>query len=568
MADLRLVESDSPTGVLNRDPISVLEHQPFAPSSTGHSITELHAAAAPGEMASLSFSLQAADSAVELTLQASDAMNGSAAVPIELYVVHTWEQAGIGLYQSAAQLVAELLLKDDRQPLRDSYRPGCGHRRHFYRRAPHYQPPDIRLRGEVCTTLQAGQRKQFWVSAKVPGDASPGVYLSTISISALTPESRIVRQLPLRLEILPIRLAEPAQDLFLWYKGTLDCRHPQHYVPEHILRAQLQDIYDHGFTSVSLIEASPEYLQPAIDIANAIGFRRNLLLEGPFHQGYRKLSFGKLQPIYYLSDKLDIPRYVHSTRHHFRNWRLARAAGAASMSSLISQQFARRLLDNRDIGHAPSIFSFYLPTNLDYFRAFAAFPELRNYTTYYYWKCHMEKANLHRVLAGVFLWKSKADGIAPYCYQHRPKFPNSAFNDFDEWEPGYFFGSEQRPFKDHMSTYPAAEGSIPTAQWKGLSAGLFDLRYLATLEAALQTASKSGGGPLLRAADEIRREVDRFLSRINLRTIAILDEHEAEPYADIQPEEYARFRALVAHALVDLQQHMEEVHLSEAVSQA
>ena len=35
--------------------------------------------------------------------------------------------------------------------------------------------------------------------------------------------------------------------------------------------------------------------------------------------------------------------------------------------------------------------------------------------------------------------------------------------------------------KDHLATYPARRGSVPTLQWKGLSAGLYDLRYLETL---------------------------------------------------------------------------------------
>ena len=547
-------------------PILVLEHTPFSPSPTGRQVEELSAFAAPGEMVSLSFSLAsittaATGSPVELTLRSSDAISGASTIPasqIEIHAVHTWAQAGIGLYQSQPQQVAELLLKSDHEPLVDSYQHYCGHWRHFFRRKPYYRAPQVRTRGDVSVILQPGEQRQFWVSIKVPPDASPGLYAGVVMISAVSRETQTSVQIPLKLEVLPLQFVEPEQDLFLWYKGTLDCRRPQHYVSPEVMRAQLQDIYDHGFTSLSLIEAAPEFLQHAIDIANEIGFQRNVLLEGPFDHRYRRLKFGNLRPIYYLSDKLDMPRFAFTARHHFRNWKYARAARGATMCSLMQQKFSRRLLDERDIGHAPTIFNYYLPFNLDYFRAHATFPELRNHKTYYYWQCHMEKPNLHRVLAGLFLWKSKADGIAPYCYQHRPKSPNSAFNDFDEWEPGYFFGPENRPFKDHMTTYPAASGSIPTVQWKGLSAGLYDLRYLVTLDAAMQKASGTGSDSL-RATAEIRGEIDRFLARITLHTINLLAEHEPEPYADIRSEDYADFRRLMIQGLTYLQPRIGEV---------
>jgi len=551
---------DIRSGVLSRPEVIALEHPAFTPVASGRRLRELHAVCAAGEATSLSFSLRAGDGPLDVTLAVCDAesqSSGLPSIPLDLYRVHLWEQAGIGLYQSRSRRVAELLLKSENEPLADAYERSCGHSGHFHRRGNYYVPPNVRLQGEVHATLKPDEPHQFWLSAKIPGDALPALYSGTISITS--PGTRSIEPIPICIEVRPVRLMEPAQDLFLWYKGTLDCRRPQHYVSERIMRAQLQDIYDHGFTSISLIEALPEYLQPALEIANEVGFHRNVLLEGPFHRGYRKLKFGNLHPIYYLSDKLDVPRFAFSTRHHFRNWRFAQAAKSESMCSLMRQEFSRRLLDDHDIGHAPGIFNFYLPTNLDYFRAHAAFPELRNHKTYYYWQCHMEKPNLHRVLAGLFLWKTKADGIAPYCYQHRPRFPNSAFNDFDEWEPGYFFGPERRPFKDHMTTYPAAEGSIPTVQWKGLSAGLFDLRYLATLEAALAKAAASGDQSLMRDAQEVQGEVDRFLNRISLHTITILDDQDPEPYAGIHAEEYAQFRTLMSQALVDLQPRAEEL---------
>src|SRR5262249_17120476 len=160
----------------------------------------------------------------------------------------------IGLYRSQPQQVAELLLKSDDEPLTDSYHTGCGHARHFFRRKPCYRPPNIRLTGDVHARVGTQERKQFCITAKIPAKASAGRYRSNLQISVVGAGSQSATLVPLEIQVLPIRLLDPQQDLFLWYKGTLDCRHWQHYVTPQLMRAQLRDILDHGFTSISLVE--------------------------------------------------------------------------------------------------------------------------------------------------------------------------------------------------------------------------------------------------------------------------------------------------------------------------
>ncbi|MBI2809744.1 MAG: hypothetical protein HYX67_02780 [Candidatus Melainabacteria bacterium] len=154
----------------------------------------------------------------------------------------------------------------------------------------------------------------------------------------------------------------------------------------------------------------------------------------------------------------------------------------------------------------------------------------------------MEKPSLNRVLAGAYLWKSGANGISPYCYQHMPVYPNSPFDDFDEWEPGFHESGINKPFKDHMTTYPARNGIIPTLQWEALRDGITDFKYWFTLNYWINKGLASRIQPAVDLAAAAQKRSDALLARIDMLAIAINSETEREPYADIEPHEYEEFR--------------------------
>ncbi len=542
--------------------LSFFRHQPYTPAHDGENATHVRGLGTPGEMISLSFSISSREPIENLKLTAS-ALRGGAGVisndSVNLYVVGVWRQAGIGVYQSAPTRVAELLLKDDRQHLRDGYtrRGRCCHWRHTLRASRIYSPPEVRLDGHVCTSFAPGETKQIWVSVRIPRDARAGLYDGYVEANSVN-SGRGGSRLGLQIEVLPFTLLEAEQDLLLWYKGTLDCNRPQHYLREERFRAQLQDAYDHGFRSLSLNEHEPELLQRAVDIAHDVGFKRNVLLTAIYPERFASVDFKQLTPIYYVSDEMDV-RGSYIIRNHVENWRRVKAAGGLTMASLIRQPFARRLSDGGAVGCPPDVLSYFLPENLNYFLAHSEFHELRERGTYYYWHSHMEKPIVHRTLAGLYLWKSKADGIAPYCYQHLPKPPYSPFNDFDEWEPGFHVGAVRRPFKDHMTTYPAKAGSIPTLQWKGMADGIYDLRYMATFQSALVKVARCPVPEAQMFADEVRLRATRFLKRISLKEINVISETDPDPYPGIGPEEYALFREQLARDIVNLNE-MVRVH--------
>src|SRR4029077_9770467 len=94
----------------------------------------------------------------------------------------------------------------------------CGHWRHLLRRSQIYKRPSVRLTGEACTALQPGQPKRIWVSLKIPQSALPGIYLETITAYSVS----TFLKLELKIEVFELKLLKAKQDLFIWYKGTLD----------------------------------------------------------------------------------------------------------------------------------------------------------------------------------------------------------------------------------------------------------------------------------------------------------------------------------------------------------
>lgn len=476
----------------------------------------------------------------------------------ELFLVHQRQHSGIGIYATESITAAELLLKDDRQSLKDSYIRVYKNWKHLIRPRWLYAPPNLRLQGPVCTSLSSMQSKQIWVSVKIPDHAAPGTYEGTISVSA----NGRTFTLSTLIDVLPIVLLSPRQDLMIWYKGTIDWRNTQHYVSPDTLKLQLRDIYEHGFRSLSMQESEFGNAQQVIDIAEEIGFDRHILLHPPFPPSLTQLRFSKLTPVFYLSDEIDLhtnfttgeeicesPRAIN----HKLNRNTAKEVNGRTMCSLYQEQFASRLFGESGIGAAPEVLSYCLIPNREYFFFRAQFPQLSEKAVYYYWPAHMEKPNLHRVLAGVYLWKSTADGIAPYCYQHLPAYPHSPYDDFDEWEPGLKIGTHTGKFRDHLATYPARGGSVPTIQWEGMREGITDLRYLTTIDALIREASASDDTSLKNLARDSSARMQNFLSRIDLRSVNIVSERDPEPYEEIDALQYHEFRQQLAWDILALQ---------------
>ncbi len=509
-------------------------------------ISSLYACGTAGETISLTFEITCDEHIPELQVSVQELHSSNLDINVDIFIVKMWQTAGVGIYQSTPMLVEELLVKDDRTDLHDGYRKEAETWRSIFKPTWFYEAPKLPDHKDARTTLGQGESKIFLATIKISDNAKPAVYDAQVTC---TTNGKKALNVPIRIDVKPIKLMQPPQDFLIWYKGRLDRRCPQHYVSEELFRTQLEDIIEHGFNCVSIGEVDTELAQKAIDIAEAVGFIKIVLV--PPLPELAKLQFRRAKPVIYLSDELDMHvEEFHGTEkpenlieYHQLNWKRSQALNSATtMASLVNHTFIKRFEDAEDIGHAPEIISLYLNRNREYLQFANQLKDSINYKLYYYWQCFMEKPSLNRVLAGAYLWKSGATGISPYCYQHMPVYPNSPFDDFDEWEPDFHESGINRPFKDHMTTYPSRTGIIPTLQWEALRDGITDFKYWFTLNYWINKGLASQNPSATDLAVAVQKRSNALLCRIDLVSIAINSETEREPYADIEPHEYEEFR--------------------------
>ena len=100
----------------------------------------------------------------------------------------------------------------------------------------------------------------------------------------------------------------------------------------------------------------------------------------------------------------------------------------------------------------------------------------------------VEEPLLYRYNYGLARWKADYDGAMTFAYQWAY---GHIWNDFD---------SEK--FRDHCFSYPTINGVVGTIQWEGFREGVDDVRYITTLEQAIEKAGDT----------EIARTARRWLA--------------------------------------------------------
>lgn len=426
-----------------------LPQTPFASAPERDATDVLRVAGAAGESVVMFFAIDAGAAVADVSIAAGPG--------IDLHLVLAREQPGTSLERTAMRSVRELLVKDDRIRLDDGFAFWCGHVRHIPRRALRprrvfYLPPDLRIDGEVRTSFDAGERKQLHARVLLPSRSTRR------AIEVRDARGALLESIDIEIEVVPIELVEPHQERFLWFRGTLDCFDPRHFVPDERFAEQLRAIRSAGFTSISLAERRAELLDRALQYAVAAGFRGDVVLLAPLPDRIDRVDFRGLRPIVYAADEPDVDP-AHRLAGLRRNLDIARALGFRTMVSLLDGRYQT----SREIADVDLV-DVWFPRNRT------------NRSRRYYWQCHLETPNAHRLLAGAGLWAGGAPGIAPYCFQHRSIPGSSPFDDNALWDPAH---SDMRP---HMATYPSRYGTIPTLQWSALQTGLSDLRWLVTIE--------------------------------------------------------------------------------------
>ena len=103
-----------------------------------------------------------------------------------------------------------------------------------------------------------------------------------------------------------------------------------------------------------------------------------------------------------------------------------------------------------------------------------------------------------------------------------------------------------------MSTYPARHGVIHTVQWKGLADGITDLRYLATLQSAVDAAERSKDAMMRERGANARHRVKAVIDRLPWNELDILSETSGSPFPNFGSADMLAIRSEMVDSLTSL----------------
>jgi len=533
----------------------------------GEITDELRVIACPGEYEPATFVVAARSAVKELLVRPSDLRSGAAVIPstaVDVKVVKCWYQAGSAGYSHAQQkekkvLVPELLLNDDSLVKVDVEKQE-NHLKLSFPNGPKYvwisdpAPPKerviIRRVDEfpvrdspvlLPVDIPANANKQFWVTVHVPDAAAPGLYEGRLD---LVSGADVVRAVRLRLKVLPVKLLAPYYTSSLYYEGVLDPEGKgsisSMVKSELQYRRELQNLIAHGVTHPVLCLPrrrsgariyAEDLLRRSLDIRGELG-----MIDGepiyPTRFYFRALELKQPK----LVTRIDLTPELreHLQREVRRLIDIVRSYGATDVYFYgLDEAKGARLTCQRESWEAireagGKIFvAGYMGAN---FTEMGDIQDLlicagapsREEADRWHSKGHqiwcyanpqggLENPEAYRRNFGLLLWRTRYDGAATWAYQSTG---GCTWNDFD--------GPKARGYN---FAYPTVDGVIDTIQWEGYREGVDDVRYVTTLEKAIETAKRSGDEgrkASAAAAERYLRDLDvetRELETIRLEII-------------------------------------------------
>lgn len=466
--------------------------------------------AACGEYEPGSFVVFALSDIQSLSVAASDLRSDSGSIPganVDVKLVKCWYQAGtawVGIRQDKSKrlLTPELLLNDDtlvrvdhekkENYLKLGFSEG---EKYVWISDPTDAPTGKSLPVEkfpvkdsavlLPVDIPAGTNRQFWVTLKVPPDVEPGTYVGKIALK--TPDAAI-GELTLKLNVLPFELLPPYYTSSMDYHGRLVVNGKgtiSSWSKSRIqFRRELQNMVAHGLSNCQHYSIRKEILGEVLKIREEVGMdNQTLYLKNTIPIG-RPTDPEALQSIQEnVRDILDFTKDYGTKVVYFYGmderrgeeltsqrpaWKAVREAGGKifvagwgdniQMMGDIQDMHVRAGWPSKEevakwhaLGH--KIFCYANP------------------------QTGVENPVVYRRNYGLLLWKYEYDGASTNAYQHTF---GATWNDFDH-----------RTYRAHTIAYPTADGVIDTIAWEGYREGVDDVRYVTTLEKAIEAAKKS-----------------------------------------------------------------------------
>lgn len=404
---------------------------------------------------------------------------------------------------------------------------------------------------EVPFDLAAGQSQGFWLTLSASAEARPGRYEAVVSVAAA---DKPALQLPLTIEVLPIKLQRPADRSWLIYADSSRWDR----MSEDQALAELRDFRSHGMDGLvegNLGTPDVSKLREGKVTYDASRFRkytelcRRVGMEGPHVINSAGPNLVKST----LGITADLTKGQWPTEVTAGVQAIAKAAVAATADIPAKwyyygvdeptgdNTYAIQDYQAWHDGGARTYATFYVPSFLEKASAYLSAPcfvvglvsnekraqEAREacektgaefwwYGTGSYVNPFPQEGYLwhNRYGAGLLFWKTgaRAEVTWTFCRPHE-----DVFNDFDGSRANSGEPKEQCTAYPHFlkpDDWSSYQGAIPTIAWEALREGVDDYLYLYTLTSLIKQAQASPIAAAQKAAEEAQATLQGLVDSV------------------------------------------------------
>ena len=402
-----------------------------------------------------------------------------------------------------------------------------------------YTIPEL-LEKTYAVDIRAGTFQQFWVTIRVPEDATDGAYEGYVR---LTIGDRY-HMVPIHLRVLPFKLHPPQGKVYgLWPDTARWANYSEQQIldeignwREHGIESTLMYPLTHGKFTLEDGELKADLSEfervmnlyvragmggPVIASCQGIGGLVHRLLGqdgddwGPRFADLMLQIVGRIEDLRVANRW---PEFIYHTVDEPGGHAAAQAEAVATLSILHNAGY--KTYTTSDVDWTNETIAQYLSvrcygigfcaTSAEQALARRAECDASGATYWWYGSgCYTGQEGslaVNRHLSGFLLDKSLADGAWAWTFQ-RPK--GDAYDDFD--------GASQREPKDACITYPSADGwppLVPTLQWEGIREGIDDIRYLQNLRAAIADLRLSEDPRCITLSDRVESDLQAILEDV------------------------------------------------------
>lgn len=435
--------------------------------------------------------------------------------------------------------------------------------------------PDPLMPHDPAEPLPAGENTRYWLTVQVPGNAAPGTYQGTVT---LTPHGRPATTLPLQLRVLPIKLQEdPGKIYGIYYRDPLDdwTRATDEFSKAFYLQKaewEMQDLVAHGTRNVvSGLWSPPEkdgkfefnfdLMQQKLDLWKKYNFQSPVVIHVNAGGIYRKhtgkelgshIALAEPPPPEYGPELTRMCQAIEVERKK-RGWpeflyypidepstapgpiafmvETLKAVQAAGVRTYVTADPTKEgflpLRPYIDVWCTQP----FLPTREEILKDKAA-----RKVDYWCYPNHVNGENDHttvngaRMTYGFGFWRSGFTTLIPWIYRADVGNP---------WN--YLDGSSS----DFFNRTEDSGRPIPVTMWEAYREGYDDYRYVYTLEQLIAKGRKQGG-KAAQAATAAQKELDWVWKQIRVQ--------EKYKWDDLwEPREIDVYRWIVAEQILKLQ---------------